>query len=284
MCPFENFSGSDAPQPVLQSGSVSVIPNKFPAFAKGVCRVFSKEGPYTFADGVGIHEVFVLKDHARYIPELSLEEMSDLIRAYRDRYKTVSREECIAYVLIFHNHGREAGASIAHPHSQLVAMPVIPPDVARSVEGSKRYFREHGKCVHCEMVQYELVSKKRLVDENEKFVAFTPFASKIAFETRIFPKVHQSVFEMLEDGDVTLLAEILQRSVARLKKGLNDPAYNFFIHTAPVGDVSRYDHYHWHIEILPKTSVWAGVEIGTGIEISAIMPEEAAEFLRNITV
>lgn len=282
-CPFEPENGVML-APIAQSDSVVVIPNKFPAFAQGVCRVFLKEGPYTYAEGVGIHEVFVFKDHERFLTDMTPDQITEVVRMYRERYRVDSKEECIAYVLVFHNHGHAAGASLAHPHSQLVAMPVVPPDVMRSVEGSKRYFNEHGKCVHCEMVQYELSDKKRIVDENEKFVAFVPFASKIAFETRIFPKVHQSMFEMVEDGDLTLLADILQRSLKRLKKGLNDPAYNFFIHTAPVGPVSNYDHYHWHIEILPKTSIWAGVEVGTGMEISAIMPEDAAEFLRKIEI
>ena len=284
-CPFEHFGGEGGmPPALLEDGNVVVIPNKFPAFAEGVCRVFLKEGPYTFADGVGFHEVFVLKDHDRFLPDVRLEEAENLVRAYRERYKKVSREECIAYVLIFHNHGREAGASLAHPHSQLAAMPVIPADVARSVYGSRRYFEQHGKCVHCEMVQYELSAKKRIVDENEKFVAFVPFASEIAFETRIFPKVHQSVFEMLEDGDVRPFADILQRTLRRLKAGLNDPPYNFFIHTAPMGNPMDYDHYHWHLEIFPKTSVWAGFELGTGIEISALLPEDAAEYLRNVEI
>lgn len=284
-CPFERFGGEGGmPPALLEMGNIAVVPNKFPAFAEGVCRVFVKEGPYTLADGMGKHEVFVLREHDRSVTDISSEEMRNLVRAYRDRYRIVSKGECIAYVLIFHNHGRDAGASLAHPHSQLVAMPVIPADVARSVYGSRRYFDQRGKCVHCDMVQYELSAKKRLVDENEKFVAFVPFASKIAFETRIFPKVHQSVFEMLEDGDIAPLADILQKTLRRLKVGLNDPPYNFFIHTAPVGNPSDYDHYHWHIEVLPKTSVWAGFELGTGIEISAITPEDAAEYLRNVNL
>jgi len=283
-CPFEHIDKQRGVKPVLRLGSVTVIPNKFPAFANGVCRVFVKEGPYTHADGVGIHEVFVFRDHTRFYTDISLEEASDIVRAYRERYRAVSRQECIAYVLIFHNHGSEAGASVAHPHSQLVAMPIIPPDVSRSIRGSKRYFTEHGKCVHCEMVQHELSVKHRVVDENEKFISCVPFAPKIAFEMRIYPKVHQSVFEMLEDGDIPFLADILQRSLKRIKKGLNDPAFNFFIHTAPVGNAAEHSHYHWHMEIIPKTSVWAGVEIGTGIDISAILPEDAAKFLKEVSI
>jgi len=292
-CPFEDPFDKKHGQHLLRydynekkskkkGRSLVVIPNKFPAFAKGVCKLFLHEGPYTWTDGVGFHEVFILRDHKRFIPELTLEEVTDLVRAYWERYRKVYQEDCIQYVLVFHNHGKEAGASVAHPHSQLIALPVIPADIARSVEGSKRYFHDHGRCVHCEMIQHEISSKKRIIDENEKFVSFVPFAPKIAFEMRIFPKTHQSNFAMLDKKNMPLLADLLRKSLARLKKGLNDPAYNFFIHTAPVGNT--YDHYHWHLEILPKTSIWAGFEIGTGIEISSITPENAAEFLRKIKI
>ncbi|MCR4323068.1 MAG: DUF4921 family protein [Candidatus Azambacteria bacterium] len=290
-CPFETLSEKKE-KPLVrydyrQGGhmtgwSVVAVPNKFPAFSKGICRSFSKEGPYTMAEGVGSHEVFILRDHKRYIPDLDAEEMINLVRAYRERYQSLAHEKCIAYVLVFHNHGREAGASLPHPHSQLIAMPVIPPDVSRSLRGSERFFHEHGTCVHCEMIQYELRVKKRIIDENERFVAFTPFASKMAFEIRIFPKIHQPNFGMLEDNDLALVAKMLQKQLTRLRKGLNDPAYNFFIHTSPEGE--KHAHYHWHIEILPKTSIWAGFEMGTGIEISAIAPEDAAAFLRKVKI
>lgn len=288
-CPFEAVSEKkekpfiryDYRQGGHTSGwSVVAVPNKFPAFSKAPCNSFFKEGPYTLAEGVGSHEVFILRDHARYIPDLDAEEMINLVRAYRERYRALTREKCVAYVLVFHNHGREAGASLPHPHSQLIAMPVIPPDVSRSLRGSERFFHEHGTCVHCEMIQYELRAKKRIIDENERFVACAPFASKMAFEIRILPKIHQPNFAMLEDDDLALVAKMLQKQLTRLRNGLNDPAYNFFIHTSPDGE--KHGHYHWHIEIVPKTSIWAGFEIGTGIEISAIAPEDAAAFLRKV--
>lgn len=288
-CPFEAISEKkekpfvryDYRQGGHTTGwSVIAVPNKFPAFSKAPCNSFFKEGPYTLAEGVGSHEVFILRDHKRYIPDLDAEEMINLVRAYRERYRSLEHEKCVAYVLVFHNHGREAGASLPHPHSQLIAMPVIPPDVSRSLRGSERFFHEHGTCVHCEMIQYELRVKKRIIDENERFVAFTPFASKMAFEIRVAPKIHQPNFGMLEDDDLALAAKMLQKQLTRLRNGLNDPAYNFFIHTAPDGE--KHGHYHWHIEILPKTSIWAGFEMGTGIEISAIAPEDAAAFLRKV--
>lgn len=285
-CPFEGVVEREQPlarydyRSVKKGWSVVAIPNKFPAFVHGVCGTFVQEGPYRMTEGVGFHEVFIFRDHKRFFPELTNEEIENIFRAYRERYRAVSEDKCVAYASVFHNHGREAGASLAHPHSQMIALPVIPPDVSRSIHGSARYFHEHGTCVHCEVIQYELRAKDRIVAQNERFVMVVPFAAKIGFELRIFPKIHQSSFGMMQDEDVPMVADILKKGLTKLYKGLNDPAYNFFIHTAPDGE--KYAHYHWHIEIVPKTSVWAGFEIGTGIEISSISPEDAATYLRKI--
>lgn len=285
-CPFED--GIEKEKPLARydyhnkkkGWSVVAMPNKFPAFVHGVCGTFIQEGPYRMTEGVGFHEVFIFRDHKRFIPDCTQEEVENLFRAYRERYRTVSEDACVAYASIFHNHGREAGASLAHPHSQMIALPVIPPDVSRSIHGSARYFREHGTCVHCEVIQYELRVKDRIVAQNERFVMVVPYASKIGFELRIFPKIHQSSFGMMQDEDIPMVADMLKKGLAKLRTGLNDPAYNFFIHSAPDGE--QHAHYHWHIEIVPKTSVWAGFEIGTGIEISSISPEDAAAYLKKI--
>lgn len=290
-CPFENPQISGHGQPIIeyfkpQSAEwfLQVVPNKYPAFtAKGVCQVFSKVGPYTVTNGYGFHELFILRDHSRYALSLySKEELSELLRAYHERYMALSGEDCVQYITIFHNHGREAGSSLAHPHSQLIAMPVIPPDVAGSLNGSKRHFHETGHCVHCLMIEFEKNDGKRIIFENNHFIVFAPFVSRSAFEMRIFPKKHQSSFGFLTDKSERFeLAEALRTALSKLYKGLNDPPFNFFIHTSPVGG-DEFDHYHWHIEIVPKTSVWAGFELGTGIEISAITPEDAAKFLKKV--
>lgn len=287
-CPFEGIMEKEKPlaqynySDTKKGWSVIAIPNKFPAFVHGVCGAFVQEGPYRMTEGVGFHEIFIFRDHKRFIPDLILEEVGNLFRAYRDRYRSVCCDGCVAYASIFHNHGKDAGASLAHPHSQMIALPVIPPDVSRSIHGSERYFHEHGTCVHCEMIQYELRVKERVIAENDRFVLVAPFASKIGFELRILPKIHQPSFGMLQDEDISMVAEMLKTGLAKLRTGLNDPAFNFFIHTAPDGE--KHAHYHWHIEIVPKTSVWAGFEIGTGIEISSISPEDAATFLRKVKI
>ena len=134
------------------------------------------------------------------------------------------------------------------------------------------------------MISYEIQEKTRLIYENEKFIVFAPFASRSAFETRIFPKVHSARFEILDSNDSIFFAEAIRASLGKLFYGLENPDYNFFIHTAPVKNTEDFGHYHWHLEILPKTAIWAGFEIGTGIEISTITPEDAAQFLREAEI
>jgi UDPglucose--hexose-1-phosphate uridylyltransferase len=155
------------------------------------------------------------------------------------------------------------------------------PDLRRSLDGSQQFFEMHGKCVHCMMLEWDLEEKRRIIFENDQFVALAPFASRVAFEVRIYPKEHKAYFERIKEDEKIKLAEALQVTLNKICKGLVDPPYNFFIHTAPC-DGRNYDHYHWHFEILPKTSIWAGFELGTGIQISTIEPEKAAEYLRSI--
>ena len=263
---------------------IQVIPNKYPAFGKGVCAVFYKEGPYQWTGGVGFHEVVITRDHARSIGMMSKEETEFLIHAFQERYLALKDDRCVEYVSIFHNNGRMSGATITHPHSQIIAIPVVPPDIRRSVDGSRRFYRANRACVHCMILRYERKVKKRLIFENERFVVIAPYASKTAFETRVFPKFHSAHFEDMAPRDRILLADALRTALAKLFRGLNDPDYNFFLHTAPVRNVKDTEHYHWHFEIIPKTAIWAGFEIGTGIEISVISPERAAEFLRKVKV
>jgi len=261
---------------------LKVVSNKYPAFGQGECAVEHAVGPYRFQDGVGVHEVVVTRDHARSIAEMSPGEVAVIIRAYRDRYLALKEEGCVEYISIFHNHGADAGASLEHPHSQIIAISVIPPDISRSLAGSGGYFARTGKCVHCTMIEFDAIDGSRIIYENQDFTVSCPFAPRQAFEVRVFPKRHTPYFETLTEREIALAGDALHQAVARLGRALAGPAYNFFIHTAPTADGQSVAHYHWHLEIIPKTAVWAGFEIGTGIEISTISPEAAAEFLRGI--
>lgn len=293
-CPFETLKGKKVLLQYQHSNNsgrnnkknennwfVAVIPNKYPAFGEGLCMVERHETLFNWMDGVGFHEVLVYRDHSLPLALFNQKETELVLKAYQSRFLNLSEKDCVEYILIFHNDGPEAGATISHPHSQLIAVPIIPPDVARSIAGSKRYFENRQECVHCVMVNAEKSSGKRIIYENERFLSVAPFVSRTAFEIRIFPKNHQPSFEKISHEDVSFVADALRISLKKLYIGLKDPCYNFFIHTAPCRG-EQYQHYHWHIEILPKTAIWAGFELGTGIEIATIAPETAAEYLRGI--
>lgn len=289
-CPFEKLH-SDALTVYSTDGErgknnwwVEVIPNKYPAFGKGVCAIFHKIGPYQWTEGVGFHEVVITRDHERSLALMSEEEAELVVRAYQERYLALKDDECVEYISIFHNHGRLSGATLSHPHSQIIAIPVIPADVGRSLQGSAAYFHKNKTCIHCLILRYELKAKTRAIYENGHFVVLAPYASKTAFEMRIFPKRHNPHFETMLLQERLALANALRVTLRKLYKGLKNPDYNFFLHTAPTGDTREFHHYHWHFEILPKTAIWAGFEIGTGIEISTITPEAAADFLKKVKV
>ena len=289
-CPFENLrekmlatyfvANSDAEN----NWWVRVVVNKYPAFSKEGSPFFHSIGPYKWTEGIGYHEVVITKNHKRSFAEMSQEEAEVVMRAYQERYLDMKKDEGVRYIAILHNHGRLAGATISHPHSQIIAIPVVPPDIGKSLRGSGDYSRHHRSCVHCQVLKYELEVGDRLVYENENFAALAPYASKTAFEIRIFPKKHCPYFEEMEDSERGYLADVMRVSLTKLFKGLANPDYNFFLHTAPTQDAKEFKQYHWHFEILPKTSIWGGFEISTGIEISTIAPEEAAKFLRDTKI
>lgn len=285
-CPFCHPGKDEKRKPTLVykdlkgEWSLMVTPNKYPAFGPSLQLNHRNQGPFSIMDGAGFHEVIITKDHNRHIAKMKIEEVEEIVGAYQERYLGLMNRRFINYISIFHNHGREAGASLGHPHSQLVAMPVIDPDVWRSLKGSADYWQKNKMCVHCVMIEWEKESAERVIFENEEFIALCPFVSRTAFEVKVYPKFHASHFERINQVSEAKLAQALRAVLIKIDKGLNNPAYNFFLHTAPC-DGKDYSHYHWHFEILPKTSIWAGFELGTGIEISTIEPEKAAEFLKQ---
>src|SRR3989344_3695669 len=246
-----------------------VVPNKYPAFTQWTGLKEREEGPYRFMNGIGFHEVIVTREEAK-----------EVFDVYQERYLDLMNEKFVNYISIFHNHGPEVGASVAHPHSQLIAIPLTDPDIAGSIMGSADYWKANKKCVHCAMLEWDMKDERRIVFENKEFVALCPFASRMAFEVRIYPKTHLAYFERVTGEQKKYLAEAFLAVMKKLDIGLSDPPYNFFLHTAPC-DGKNYDHYHWHLEILPKTSTWAGFELGAGIEISTIEPEKAAAYLKK---
>lgn len=296
-CPFEDpQKNGNNPFPILwypkpgtlpakrkdfSSWFVQAIPNKYPLlsipFGKD-CPKAETFGPQETLKGVGFHEVIITRDHFKTIDKMSLEEAELLLKAYQTRYQALINDPCINYVLIYHNQGKLAGATIQHPHSQLVALPVVDPDISRSLAGSRDYYQKHKKCIHCAMLEWEMKQKKRIVYQNENFITLVPFAPRASYETRIYPYPHCSRFEEMSDERRASLADSLRDILKRIGKALNKPDYNFFIHSAPS---SEGEHYHWHMEILPHVSTWAGLELGVGIEVVVFSPEESARDLRR---
>lgn len=291
-CPFCKIETQKEPTLVFVNGervkgeipedwTVVSIPNLYPAFTpKDRLDKEKKDNLYQVMNAVGFHEVVVTKDHEKQIAQFSKEKIKEVIDAYHQRFKKLSKKKFVNYVFIFHNHGVEAGASIAHPHSQIITTPLIDSDLRKALNTSREYFEENKECVYCEANQWEQKEKERIVFENDKFLVLCPFASKVAFQVIISPKEHSPYFEKINEEEKESLAEAFKQGLGKLYKGLEDPPYNFYLHTAPCDD-KRHDYYHWHFTILPKTATWAGFELGAGIEISTIEPEKAAQYLRN---
>lgn len=295
-CPFENPQKSGHPKPILSYPNLSniqpstfnlqndwflqILPNKYPAVEThfSICPIEENIGPYSRIGGVGFHEIVITRDHFRPIALLEENEIGILLNAYKERYISLSKEKCLKYIFIFHNSGKEAGASIEHPHSQIMALPIIPPDVKRSLQGCVNYFKKRKKCAHCAAIEWEIKQKERIIEQNSDFIAFCPYASRTNFEIRIFPLKHASHFEKITQAEIANLADIFKKVFKKIYDKLNNPSYNFFIHTASLFDNSS-ECYHWHIEILPRISIWAGFELGTGIEVIVISPEKAAKTL-----
>lgn len=295
-CPFENPQKNGNSLPILaypdfghgsdnnldQKWEIQLIPNKFPALThKKICPIANKKGPYFVMDANGFHDVVITKDHYKDFPHLDKNIAFQLFKIFKRRYLMFNEHDCLKYILIFYNWGPKAGASIFHPHYQIISLPIIPPDVSRSLFGSLRYHQDSGKCVHCTMIDYERKEKKRIVYENKEAIAFAPFVSKEPFELRIFPKTHLPYFEETDDEVIKGVVEVLQKVLLKLEKHLGSPDYNFFIHTAPLIDKNMHFHYHWHIEVVPKFSASAGFEVGTGVEITVVDPDKAASVLRR---
>lgn len=296
LCPFCQIEGQEAPTLVFFKGkkislrpggkvpknwTTIVVPNKYPAFLPSSQLNKRTEGNvYRKMNAAGFHEVVVTHDHKIQMAQFSTKEVKEVIDVYQARYLELMKEKFVNHISIFHNHGIEAGASIAHPHSQIVTTPLIDVDLENALVNSKRYFKKHGKCIYCVMGDWERKVKKRIVFENKDFIVICPFASKSAFEVIVSPKKHRAYFERTTEKEKWQSAEAFRIALSKLYKALNDPAYNFYLHTAPC-DGKKYDSYHWHWTILPKTSTWAGFEIGTRMEISTIEPEKAAAYLRK---
>lgn len=286
-CPFCP-GNEDMTPPVIYSlpgpaggWRLRVVRNKYPALVGDGSMDSRRDGIYDSMDGMGFHEVIIeTPEHERALEQMPREAVADVIRTYMLRVREIKKDPRIKYVMVFKNHGRNAGATLLHPHSQIIAMPMAPLRVMQEIDGAADYHDERGTCVFCDIAREESAFKKRVVAENGDFIAVTPYASRFSFETWILPKAHSSHFENMPDERADALADVLKTALSKLSATLPDLSYNLIVHTMPVREAEA-GHYHWHIEIMPKLTHVAGFEWGTGFYINAVPPEEAAEMLNT---
>lgn len=277
--------GRENNSPNSSGWQLRVISNKFPAvdMEKHFCEICKNQMEiYAYAEGRS--EVIIeTPHHSKKMAFYSLNELESVLNAYKERYIEISKEKHIKYVSIFKNCGKEAGASILHSHSQIIGVPIIPPFIEQEIFLAKSYFKEKNTCIYCDLINLELKEKSRIVFENEEFVVFMPYAAKAPFETWILPKFHSNSFKKLKNLQIKSLAETLKTVLYKIHEAVGNPPFNYYIHTAPIKSRTG-NYYHWHIELIPRTTTPAGFELGTGIFINISTPEENAKILRKIEV
>jgi len=243
-------------------------------------------------NGVGAHEIVIeTNQHIANMADLSEEQIIRVLNCYSDRIVDLEKDTRLKYVLVFKNYGKGSGGTgIRHARSQLIATPVNPKRVKEELAGSRLYYEYHERCVFCDLIKQELAQKERVILDFDGFVAVSPFAARFPFETWILPKQHCSDYTCMDAESRRNLARVLKAVLLKLKLGLNDPDYNYVIHTAPfrrqkVGYWKTIDQdYHWHIEIMPRLTKVAGFEWGTGFYICPLPPEDTAKFLREVKI
>ncbi|MCD6094014.1 MAG: DUF4931 domain-containing protein [Candidatus Omnitrophica bacterium] len=241
---------------------VRVVPNKFPAQE--------------------IHEVIIeTPSHQKSIATLSPSEMEEVILTYQQRYLAAEKNEKIKQITIFRNHGETTGASKLHPHTQLIATPVSSQKFRNQERVAVDYWQKEKKCLYCSLLKEELEKKERIISETQNFVLFAPYASQTPFEVWIFPKRHQPCFANISGEEIKDLSEILPKILFKFYSQLGNPDYNYVIQSY-LSSTSHSQAKHWFFQILPRLTPIGGYELGSGIFINIVKPEEAAEFLREV--
>ncbi len=239
------------------------------------------DGIYDRMNGIGAHEVIIeTPEHVRSLTELTEERTREVIYAYRDRLADLRGDPRMVCGMVFKNVGAAAGASLDHTHSQINVTPVVPRTIKQEMEGCRQFYDYRGRCLFCDMVEQESADGARIVAESPHFLAFLSFAPRFPFETWIVPRRHSSHFEDIQDDEVPEMARMLRLVIDKMERLLGRPAYNYMIHTSPL-PMERIEHYHWHVEIIPRLTRVAGFEWGTGFYINPLAPEEAAGYLRD---
>jgi UDPglucose--hexose-1-phosphate uridylyltransferase len=263
---------------------VRVLRNKFPALRIEGDLHERGDGLYDMMNGVGAHEVIIECPHRETnMSRLPVVAVREVLWAYRDRLVNLKRDPRLVHPLIFKNQGAAAGASLDHSHSQLIVNPIVPINVIEELTGAESFYQLRGRSIFQEIIEHELADARRVVLDTPDFLVVCPFASRFPFETWIIPRRHRSHFETVPREEMDELGAVLQQTLRRLELALDDPPYNYVIHTAPF-NTDNLPHYSWHLEIYPRITGIAGFEWGSGFYINTVAPEQAARFLRDVNV
>lgn len=288
-CPFCPGNEHLAPPEVLRVDSagawkVRVIPNKFPALSREGEPVRTIAGSHRTMIGVGVHDVIIeARDHSATPALLDDGQVADILGCYRRRYMDLRQDPRVVHITIFKNHGAGAGTSLEHPHSQLIATPVISHQVRQRLSEALRHWDEFGECIFCRALSEEIQLGERVVHLSERFVAVAPFASGTPFATHIYPRRHMASFGDITDEEIRDLSHVLRTVLAKLYVGLGDPDYNYTVRSAPVENAGV-KYYHWYLSVIPRLAQVAGFELGSGMFINTVLPEAAAAYLRTAAV
>jgi UDPglucose--hexose-1-phosphate uridylyltransferase len=259
-----------------------VVPNKFPALQIEGDLDRAGQGLYDVMNGIGAHEVIIEGPrHDDRIQLVDENQFGEILWMYKERSIDLKKDDRFRYILIFKNRGRIAGASLSHPHSQLIATPVVPRRVVEELRGARTYFHLKERCVFCDIVREEINYAGRTVVVSDGFAAFVPFAPRFPFEIWLMPRKHRSAFEQIIRDEVNELAHVFRETLLRLSRALAEPPYNYMLHTSPCRE-SDNEYYHWHIEITPRLLEVTGFEWGSGFYVNPTAPEDAASYLRQV--
>ena len=267
--------------------TVRAIPNKFPTFSVDGSAEAGVEAPpgHVSRPGHGFHEVIIeTPDHAARLANLPLDRTRTFLRILRDRARSLAATPGIASLVTFENAGPESGASLFHPHAQIVAVPEIVPVLAEELAGALRYSRGHpAECAFETVLGQERSARRRIVTETGAFTAYCPFASELPYEVRVVPHRHSGSLGDTTDAEIDVLAGLLPELLRRFEAVAPEASYNFVVRSLAEGRPER-EAYHWHLDLLPRLIRPDGFEVGGGIHVNPFPPEVAAEELRSVAV